>query len=123
MMINKKTVLAASIALAYSFPSLADQSMRIVLEANSNKASALKSELLSNNIKIEKELSSLESFAISIDKTQLANVTGLTNVKTFYPDVPRKLMSEGASQYIPYGLAMVQADQVQYQGGQKVCNR
>ena len=89
-MINKKTVLAASIALAYSFPSLADQSMRIVLEANSNKASALKSELLSNNIKIEKELSSLESFAISIDKTQLANVTGLTNLKTFYPDVPRK---------------------------------
>ncbi|WP_304636485.1 MULTISPECIES: S8 family serine peptidase [Pseudoalteromonas] len=121
MMINKKTVLAASIALAYSFPSLADQSMRIVLEANSNKASALKSELLSNNIKIEKELSSLESFAISINKTQLANVTGLTNVKTFYPDVPRKLMSEGTSQYIPYGLSMVQADQVQYQGGQKVC--
>ena len=29
-------------------------------------------------------------------------------------------MSEGA-RIIPYGLSMVQADQVQYQGGQKAC--
>ena len=120
-MINKKTVLAASVALACSFPSFAEQTFRIVVEANNNKASIVKSALQAKNVKIEKEIKSLESFAVTINKAQLAEIAGLSNIKAFYPDVPRKLMSEEPMQFLPYGYTMVQADKVQYQGGQKVC--
>ncbi len=120
-MINKKTLLTVSIGLICSFPTLAEQSLRMIVEANSHQVASLKSSLLEKNIKINKELPSFESLSITVDKSQLKEIAALSDIKAFYPDVPRKMMAEGPIEYLPYGLTMVQADQVTYQGGQKVC--
>ncbi|MEO2267348.1 S8 family serine peptidase [Pseudoalteromonas sp. YIC-656] len=119
-LLKNKTLLAASIASVLSLPAAA-QSMRMVVETNGNDFDKVKTELVAQGIEINRELADLGSFAITLDKSQLGAVSGLKGVQGFYPDVPRKLMSEGSAQFIPYGLPMVQGDQVSYQGGQKVC--
>ncbi|TKB45297.1 S8 family serine peptidase [Thalassotalea mangrovi] len=118
---SKKTLIAASVAALVSFSASASDPVRMVLEAKANKMPSIKTQLETLGIDINKELTSLDSFAITLDRTQLANVANLDGINAFYPDVPRKLLAEGGSEIIPYGLSMVQGDQVSYQGGKKVC--
>ncbi|WP_158681437.1 S8 family serine peptidase [Pseudoalteromonas sp. T1lg88] len=119
--LKNKTLLAASIATLLSLPAAAAEPLRMVLEVNANDFDSVKSQLVAQGIQINRELSDLDSLAITLDKSQLGNVSALKGIQAFYPDMPRKLMSEGSTQFIPYGLPMVQGDQVSYQGGQKVC--
>ncbi|WP_206483311.1 S8 family serine peptidase [Thalassotalea sp. G2M2-11] len=118
---HKKTMIAASIATLFSFSSLATEPVRMVLEAKANSVAEIKQKLNDIGVQINKELPTLDSFAITLEREQLADIANLNGVSAFYPDVPRKLMSESGTELIPYGLPMVQGDQVTYQGGKKVC--
>ncbi|AOS96158.1 Subtilisin DY [Microbulbifer aggregans] len=118
---HKKTVIAAGIAALVSFSASAEDQVRMVLESKANKMPSIKAQLETLGVEINRQLPSMDSFAITLDRDKLADVASLDGVNAFYPDAPRELMSEGGGEIIPYGLPMVQGDQVSYQGGQKVC--
>lgn len=118
---NKKTLLAAAIGTLMSVPAMAADSLRMVIEVDATRSGQLKSDLAALGITVNRDLPSLESMAVTLDKSQLKAVSGLGGIKAFYPDVPRELMAEGPLQFVPYGFSMVQADKVRYQGGKKVC--
>lgn len=117
----KKTVFAASITALFSASALAAEPVRMIVEAKANKISTIKNKLKSMGIEINRELASLDSLAVTLDKSQLKNVSIMDGIDAFYPDVKRSLMTEGQAELLPYGLSMVQGDKVRYMGGKQVC--
>ncbi|MFY8274652.1 S8 family serine peptidase [Pseudoalteromonas sp. SSDWG2] len=117
----KKTLLAASIGTLLSMPAMASQSLRMVVEVGNAQMDDVRAQLIAQGVEINRELPTLESMAITINKSQLSTVADIKGVQAMYPDVEREMMSQGPTQIIPYGLRLVQADQVNYYGGQKVC--
>lgn len=106
----------------------ADQTddIRLVFEYNQGKKDALVNEVKAVGGQINIELDEDNSFAATISKHTFKQLKQSKVIKSVEIDAPRKFVpsdfqTEGFSDFAPYGLAMVQADQLTYQGGIKVC--
>ncbi len=117
---TQKALLAATVAAALGLPAMAAEPLRMVVEAKPGKLDSIKAQLAAKGIHIKRELAHFDTLAISLDKTQLQDAASIKGINAFYPDVARKPMADSA-EFIPHGIHLVQADQLSYQGGQKVC--
>ena len=119
---NKKTTLiAAAISAAISLPALASDSMRLIVEYKPGQGAAVKTALEQKGIKVHRELKDFDSIALSVSKEQFAELKSVDGISMVYPDAKRKLQGNAVGEISPYGIAMTQADQLNYAGGTKVC--
>ncbi|MCE9679352.1 S8 family serine peptidase [Shewanella sp. AS1] len=118
---KQTTLLAAAISAVLCMPALAADPLHMVVEYKPGKGNALKTQLADKGIGIRRDLASMDSLSLTLSKEQYLELVEMDGIAGISVDAPRKLMSLENSEASPYGIAMVQADQIQNMGGKKVC--
>ncbi|WP_341501270.1 S8 family serine peptidase [Gallaecimonas sp. GXIMD4217] len=120
---KQQSLLAAAIAATLALPAVAAEPLPMVVEYKPGKADNLKAALAAHGIEVRRDLAAFNSLSLRLDRSQFKALAGLDGIAGLYPDVPRRLLAEGSAsvEVSPYGIAMTQADQLDYLGGKKVC--
>ncbi|WP_428819875.1 S8 family serine peptidase [Microbulbifer sp. MCCC 1A16149] len=118
----QNTLLAAAITAAMSAPTLAADTMRMVLEYKPGQGDAVKTALEGRGITVHRELKRFDSLALEMTKEQFVAMKDVSGIIGIYADTPREMLDTGSMGEIsPFGIAQTQADQLNYAGGTKVC--
>lgn len=119
---NKSTLLAAAVSAAISLPAFASEPLRLVIDYKQGQGAAVKQALKQKGIKVNVALDEFDSLSLTVTKEQFAELKSVAGIAMVYPDAKRKLLDNGGvGEISPYGIAMTQANQLNYAGGTKVC--
>ncbi|MCG9695883.1 S8 family peptidase [Shewanella sp. Isolate11] len=121
----KKSLISLMITGAFAAHAEA-KDIRLVFEYNNGNKQALMNEVKNAGGNIKVELDQDNAFAAVVSYEGFAQIKNSKVVKSIEIDAPRKAVPldvkySGFSDYTPYGLPMVQADQLEFMGGKKVC--
>ncbi|MBS3796353.1 S8 family peptidase [Pseudoalteromonas sp. BDTF-M6] len=132
---QNKSLIALLVATAFSANAelidnpgaTADRDVRVVFEYHQGNKAKLVSAIEDAGGLVIRELDSDNSFAATINADVFAQIKDNKAIKSAEFDAKRYAIpqmedaSANFEDYTPYGLAMVQADQLKYLGGIKVC--
>ncbi len=118
-----KTLLALMLTSTFSAQA---KDVRLIFEYNNGNKAELIQAVESAGGKIKVELDQDNAFSAVLSTESFANLKSHKAVKSIELDAPRKAIpldvtTAGFADYSPYGLSMVQADQLTYLGNIKVC--
>ncbi|TKB47838.1 S8 family peptidase [Thalassotalea mangrovi] len=132
---HKKSIIAVLVATAFSanaelldnVDANKDRNVRVVFEYNKGNKDALIAAVQAAGGQIKLELDNDDSFAALINADMFEQVKNNKAMKSAEFDAKRYVIptmdttAANFEDYVPYGLPMVQADQLSYMGGIKVC--
>lgn len=142
MAFSALTIATSSLA-ATPANNVADAAERVIVAYKADKAAAVRSEIMNAGGKITREITRASAFAVRMPSAALAALKSSINVDFVEADVERRLLgaqtrtmeativpmagaadtSTSGSEILPYGIAMVQANQVHdaLTGNRKLC--